>query len=193
MDDRSPDIQALRHELTRLREDKRRLEQRVSRLMRLQAISQSLHEPRDRPALMATLTDIIVNIIGAEELAVFELEPGGGMLSLRVSQGIPAERFQRVPLGEGAIGRCAISGALYQAGREDPALGPGDLPAPSACIPLLHGGRVMGVVALFRLLSHKVGYAPADRELLTQLSLEGGRALYCLPPAPAREREEVRA
>lgn len=193
MDERSSDPTALQAQLTRLREDKRRLEQRVSRLMRLFTISQTLHEPRDRPALLVALTDIVVNIIGAEELAIFELDPGGGMLTLRSSQGIPAERFQRVPLGEGHIGRCALSGQTYLAGREDAALGPGDLPAPSSCVPLLLGERVLGVVAIFKLLSHKVGYSPTDRELLAQLSVEGGRALYCLSPALMREREEVRA
>jgi GAF domain-containing protein len=40
-------------------------------------------------------------------------------------------------------------------------------------------GRVIGAIALFRLLSHKSELADIDREIFDLLATQAGSALYC--------------
>jgi len=45
-------------------------------------------------------------------------------------------------------------------------------------VPLHLNGRVVGVIALFKLLPQKTGIEPVDQELFSLLSLHGARALH---------------
>jgi GAF domain-containing protein len=52
-------------------------------------------------------------------------------------------------------------------------------PPVTACIPLSLDGQVTGVIAIFRLLSHKPALAAADKELFDLLASQAAVALYC--------------
>jgi len=84
-----------------------------------------------------------------------------------------------VPLGRGVIGRCARTGQMYLAGRDDDAGLRPEERAMSACIPLHYDGRLLGAVAIFRLLPQKSGLVALDHELFELIATHAARALYC--------------
>jgi GAF domain-containing protein len=196
----SMDVEMLRAEVAALREEKQRLElalaelrqdevwraqdehrleHQLTRLARLCAASQRLHETWRREEVLETLREVLTHFIGSEELALFELDPTGVSLSLVAGRGIEPERFRRVPLGAGLIGRVALRGEPYFAPTPEPGTPSVERPGLSACIPLKLGPRVVGVIAIFRLLPRKEALDAGDHELLTLLSSLGARALFC--------------
>jgi GAF domain-containing protein len=60
---------------------------------------------------------------------------------------------------------------------EDRGAGDRSEPRLTACVPLHAGSRVVGVLALFRLLEHKPELEGADVELLELLAVHCGLAL----------------
>lgn len=132
-----------------------------------------IHGGLSRADTLAALQEIVINVVGSEELAVFERR--GERLALVQSFGIDPEPWREVRADRGALGRAA-QGRLYVAGREGPPA-PGDEDL-TACIPLCVADRVLGVLAIFRLLGHKPGLGDADRALFDLLSTHAGLALH---------------
>jgi GAF domain-containing protein len=125
------------------------------------------------------MQEIIINLIGSEELAIFEVNKHDGGLSLLASFGIDAERYRTKPAGVGLIGRTASTGESYlRAQDNDPGAGL-DEDQLTACVPLKLEGRVTGVIAIFRLLQQKKGFEQIDHELLNLLAEQSAMALYC--------------
>jgi hypothetical protein len=139
-----------------------------------------LHATHEREEVLAAIREIALNLIGAEEMGVFELSSDGDVLCLIDSLGIEAARFNRVPVGRGAIGHTAATGALWlREGAEAPAED-----HLTACIPLKIDGRLTGVIALFRLLKHKHALEPLDHQLFGVLATHAAQALYFTRHAP---------
>lgn len=147
-----------------------------------------LHASLDRGEVLAAIQEIITNLIGCEELAVFEVDASGSALALATSMGIDAERFASVPLGEGPIGRVASTGtphfalgAAKSSRRDKPSsdVAGDEAMGLSACVPLMRGEVVTGAIAIFRLLAHKSALTEMDRELLSALIPHAALALYC--------------
>ena len=93
-----------------------------AKLLSLHVASLRLHEGRARQDVLLAIHGIVINLIGSEELAVFEVSPDGGSLVLVSSFGIDAARYTSVPMGVGVIGRVAQEGSPMCARR----LRPGD-------------------------------------------------------------------
>jgi hypothetical protein len=132
-----------------------------------------LHASVNREETLAAVQEIVVNVIGSEEVAIFERR--GGALELAASFGVDPGPLRRIPLGVGAVGRTGATGRLYVAGREGPPA-PGD-EALTAAVPLRFGEDVAGVVAIYRLLGHKPGVSETDQALFDLLSAHAGVAL----------------
>jgi hypothetical protein len=138
-----------------------------------------IHGSIDHADVLSAIQEIIVNLVGSEELGVFETNAEGTAMVLSSSVGIDATSFSRIPFGAGFIGGCAATGKTHVA--KDPAA-----PEPldfetniTACVPLVVEGAVTGVVAIFRLLRHKAKLEPIDHELFVLLGTHGASALYC--------------
>ncbi|MFY0572061.1 GAF domain-containing protein [Archangium lansingense] len=153
------------------------VEGELSHLVRLRVATQRLHETLHPPELLSILQDLLVNLVGSETLGIFERE--GAELVLRVSLGIDAERFRRLSLEDGPIGRSASTGTSWLEELMETGSAQNQTERPRACVPLRLGGHVLGMMVLFGLLPHKPRLEPEDRELLELLATEGGRALYC--------------
>lgn len=154
------------------------VEAELAHLVRLRVATQRLHETLHPLELLDILQDLLINLVGSEMLGIFERE--GAELVLRVSLGIDAERFRRLPLeAEGPIGRSARTGASWLDELMAAESAQKRTEGPCACVPLRLGGHVLGMMVLFGLLPHKPRLEPEDRELLELLAAEGGRALYC--------------
>ena len=137
-----------------------------------------LHGSVARADVLEAIQDVVINIVGSEELCVFEL---GDDRTLRAVQafGLDARRTAPVALGEGAIGGAAAHGRGWITGDGPPPPGEPDL---TACLPLAAAGRVVGVLAVWRMLGHKPRLEEPDRRVLELLGRHAGNALYLTAP-----------
>lgn len=155
------------------------VEQQNSDLTHLWVASNRLHESLDRQQVLGAIQEIIINLLGSEELAVFELSADGESLELVDSFGVEPNKFARIPLGLGSIGKVAKNG--------QPVEGAEGL---TACVPLMLGKQAVGAVAVFGLLPQKLGnLKPLDRDLLDLLRAQAGLALYCTRLVQKRAEE----
>ncbi len=153
--------------------------QQNSNLANLYVAGYSLHGTLDRASLLQSIQEIVANLIGSEEMALFELSPLSGRLRLATSNGIDPRSFDSVDPTQGLIGRVVRSGEPYLAGRDSAQGARPEEADLTACIPLLLEGQVMGALAIFRLLSHKPHLEPLDTELFDLLTSQAAVALYC--------------
>jgi GAF domain-containing protein len=156
------------------------VEQQNNNLANLYVASYQLHSTLDREEVVAAIQEIVINLIGSEELAIYELAADGAALRLVGSFGIDPVGYATVPLSSGIIGRVALSGEAFLPGQ---AFQPPAAPAPreaslTACVPLKLGDKVLGALAVFRLLSHKSGLEAIDYELFNLLATHAATALY---------------
>jgi hypothetical protein len=141
-----------------------------------------LHGTIDRGEVLGALQEIVINLVGCEELALFTPVAGGQALRPELSFGVDAARLDAGAAGAGPIGRAA-AGRSWIAGH-GPALP--DCAGLSACVPLVAGGAVVGVLVLWSLLQHKPDLSDRDRGLLERIAIHGGIALHLTAAAGAR-------
>jgi hypothetical protein len=126
-------------------------------LANLYVASQRIHVSLDRERVLESIHEIIVNLIGSEEFAILEVPPAGGAPMVTSSRGLSAERCAALTDGEGRIEEAGLT----------------------ACIPLEVDGRVLGAIAICRLLAHKAGLTALDHDLFGLLGTQAASALYC--------------
>ncbi|WP_437592338.1 GAF domain-containing protein [Sorangium sp. So ce1000] len=152
------------------------VERQRSQLANLYVASRRLLPLRTREEACRALQDIIANLVGSEEIAVFEVD-GSGAARVVAAYGVDPASAVLVAPGEGIVGRVARRIEPYF--RQGAALG-SDAAAPQAprargeddvmaCIPLTMDERVVGVIAVFHLLLQKPELGPLDRDLLEAL------------------------
>jgi GAF domain len=154
------------------------VEQQNANLANLYVASFRLHSTLDRAEVVEAVKEIIVNLVGSEELAILEFDSTRSHLELIGSFGIDEQRYLRIPAGRGIIGECVRTGEIFVAPGVTPSAGP-DGESMIACIPLKIGETVIGAIAIFRLLGQKNGIEDLDRELFNLLATHAATALYC--------------
>ena len=163
----------------RLAIDQAGIEEQNNNLANLYVATYSLHGTLDRDELLAVIQEIVSNLIGSEEMAIFERSADGSKLFLVASMGIDEQLFQTVAVGEGVIGQTVCAGEAYLSNRQSSTC---PLPHESgltACLPLKVSGEVTGAIAVFGLLEQKSGLEPIDIELFDLLASQAAMALYC--------------
>jgi GAF domain-containing protein len=173
-------VQGLQAENERLRtlvdSLKTESEAQVSNLACLYVAVTSVHGALDRPAVLSSVQEIVTNLIGSEEMAIFETDAAHGRLTLLASTGIEPGPYQEICIGEGAIGRAAATGERLVRQEGGSLTEDGDA-ALTACIPLKVAGRIVGVLAVFRLLPHKGRLDAIDIDLFDVLAAHAASAL----------------
>jgi len=155
------------------------VEKHSTNLANLYVASYSLHGTLDREEVLTAIKEILANLVGSEEVGVFELDREANALKIVASFGIEPAAYQMIALGSGLIGRAAQTAEMYISGESD---GFGRLPEEAdltVCVPLMLDERVTGAIAIFRLLPQKLGLEPVDRELFELLATHAATALYC--------------
>jgi nitrate/nitrite-specific signal transduction histidine kinase len=149
------------------------IETQNTNLANLYVAGYQLHGSLDRTRVLDAIKEILINLVGSEDFAIFER--AGDHLRMIDWFDEPPAAFREVRIGDGVIGNVAATGETYVAGG-DHARGVGIV----ACVPLQVDGRVTGAIAIFRLLPQKqAGLEPLDEELLELLASQAGIALYC--------------
>jgi GAF domain-containing protein len=151
-------------------------EAQVANLASLYVAVTSVHGALDRPSVLTSVQEIVTNLIGSEEMAIFETDVEHGRLMLLASIGIEPSWYQEIDVGEGAIGRAAATGERLIRSEGGSLSEEGDA-ALTACIPLKVAGRVVGVLAVFRLLPHKLRLDAIDIDLFDVLAAHAASAL----------------
>ncbi len=149
------------------------LEERLSDAINVCVALERLHGSTDHGEVLRAIQDVVINLVGSEELAVYEPDASGALAVVQ-SFGIAGNQLATVAPGHGAIGRAAAEGRAWVVGDSAPC---GD-PDLTACVPLVADDRVVAVLAIWRLLPHKPALRDADRRVLALLGPHAGRALY---------------
>jgi nitrate/nitrite-specific signal transduction histidine kinase len=150
------------------------IETQNTNLANLYVAGYQLHGSLDRRQVLAAIKEIIVNLIGSEDFAIFERD-GDDRLRMIDWFDEPPSMFHEVSFGEGIIGQVAATGEPFVANGDQ-----GRSIGLAACVPLQVDGRVSGAIAIFRLLPQKHdGLEALDEELLGLLASQAGIALYC--------------
>lgn len=187
----------LSQQMAEIIQDNRRLtgeylevERQHSCLANLFTAAIQLHDSLDRGQVLQAIQEIVIGLVGCEELVILAVDPTGVELRPIAWFGVDGAAFRPVALGLGLIGRAAVSGQVSLRGcpENDPS-GLVEEAAVTACVPLRVEGRVTGVLVLFRLLAHKARLEEADRELLELLADQAGAALYCAELNGKRRQE----
>jgi nitrate/nitrite-specific signal transduction histidine kinase len=154
------------------------VEQQNNNLANLYVASYQLHSTLDRGEVLAAIKEIVINLIGSEELAIYERSPDGASLRLVGSFGLDPVAYATVPLGSGIIGHTAVSGDIWLPGRGMNVPRTPREANLTVCVPLKLADEVYGALAVFRLLSQKNGLEAIDYELFDLLAAHAGTALY---------------
>jgi K+-sensing histidine kinase KdpD len=150
------------------------VEQQNSNLANLYVASYQLAGTVDRAAVLQAIQEIVANLIGSEEIGIYEMNHARTQLLLAASFGIDAVRLSRIQVGQGTIGTAASTGEIYVSETNNP-----DAGNITACIPLRIDGTVIGLVVIFGLLAHKPVLNDVDREMFDLLAVHAATSLYC--------------
>jgi hypothetical protein len=170
-----------RHELQGLRQQVGELKEQLSRmsaslavmesqhadLTSLYVAAQQLHGKLDRKTVINRIEEIVVNFIGSEEFGVYEKTSGGDLRRI-AHVGLHDDEDQTLrsyPHVADAVKR----GEPYIAGDAESRV--------AACIPLKVDDKLVGCIAIYRLLPHKPSFEPLDLELFDLLKTHAAAAL----------------
>jgi hypothetical protein len=157
----------------------RDLRTRNAELVRIAAAAKRLAGSLQRESVLSAIEGIVVDLIGSNEMAIFELaEADGDVESLRLSRVLGLDpKSPRIKRAGGAL-RYAIGlgQTLVARGRQ---VGADDTDGGlTAAIPLKIDGRVTGAIAIFRLFDSREGLGQVDHELFDVLSRQAAMALH---------------
>jgi len=149
------------------------VEEQNESLANLYVASYRLHSTLDPHEVVECIKEILINMVGSEEFGLYVVDEETGDLALTGYEGEIAKRTEKggVAFGEGLEGFVAQSGQPFFT--EDAGEG-GEV---CACLPLMIKERVVGVIAIYKLLPHKRGLTELDHRLLDLLAGQAATAL----------------
>jgi hypothetical protein len=135
-------------------------------LQRLNASSARLIQSLENGDAFEAIAEIIGNLVGSEEVAIFEYCPADETFPLAWSWGVEPAAMQLFESGAGMFGRAVRLGASqFQERQPEKAVLPFEKNL-TACVLLKSSHEVVGIIAIFGLLPQKNRLEWADFELL---------------------------
>ena len=146
------------------------LEEHSANLANLYAATYQLHATLEPDAVVNCIVEISVNLIGAAEFALYLLEETKSDFTLRVREGELPPEITHLPEPVYPLEQAAVreKRTLFAVEEQE---------GPICCVPLLHEEKLIGLLSIYALLSHKAAFTPLDRELLELLSGQAAVAL----------------
>lgn len=155
-------------------------------LASLLVASMRLQSSLKRQDILGAIREIVSNLVGVEEMALFEIDRLTLKLPLADGFGSHGGDLSEIRFGEGPIGSAASTGESFFHDVNEHGTSLDHQRCPRACIPLKVDGEVWGVIVIFRLLPHKERFVALDYQLFDLLSTRAGIALYCAKLADER-------
>jgi hypothetical protein len=160
------------------------LEEQIAELGNLCVVMERIHGTLDHGEVLIAIQDLVINVIGSEELAVYALADGDRELRPVQTFGVEDRRLGPVAMGAGPIGRAAAERRSWVVGDGQP---PPEYPDLTACVPLETAGHLVGVLVIWRMLNHKPVFGSRDRRVLELLVHHAAQALFLTrSPTPGR-------
>lgn len=156
--------------------------------VRMRAARQRLAESTCQSDAIDALREIVTNLLGSEEIGLFQID--GRTYDIRAlwSFGIEAKKCDLLrAIGDAGLqrvmrGECHVGPSFEQ--------GPGPDKRDRAFVPIRVAGHTTAVLAILRLLPQKNGFDNSDMQLLSLLSEEAGKALFGSPSKAFAEVQE---
>lgn len=152
------------------------IEERHNDLANLYVASYQLHASFDPDEVVAAISEIVINLIGAEVFALYSCDGESGRLTPVACEGRPLASFPVLSVGAGVIGSVVADGALYVAPHAASSEVAND-GEPVVVIPLYARGRALGAIALYKLFDQKGGLSDLDGQLFGLLASHAATAL----------------
>jgi nitrate/nitrite-specific signal transduction histidine kinase len=149
------------------------VEHQVGRLMTLYVATYQLHATLDPADVQSTIAEIVVNLLGAEQFALFLRDEDANVLEIRLQEGAivaPWSGAATYAGGDPLIDASLLDGML----RFGPALNSPVL----VTVPLRVQDVTVGALVIMKLLDHKGKLDEEDRELLDLLGAHAASALF---------------
>jgi hypothetical protein len=146
-------------------------------LERLSASSTRLIQALELGDVYEATAEIIANLIGSEEVAIFHYFAARKTFSLTWSWGVETAALQPFTSGAGMFGRAVHSGVSQFRDRQPESLLLSHEKNLTACIVLKSRDEIFGVIAIFGLLPQKNRLEWADFELLKFLEIYAAAAI----------------
>jgi transcriptional regulator with GAF, ATPase, and Fis domain len=172
----------LRRELGALEEQTRdyatrytEIEQQNNNLASLYVASYQLHSTLDFREVINVVQEIIRDLIGAKAYALLLCDEGTNMLQTVACDG--EDLMPGVEKISVRIGEVAKRGETYYLARDDENARP-SLQRPLAAVPLKIKEKVIGVIAIYKLLVQKPAFTAVDYELFALLAAHAATAIF---------------
>jgi nitrate/nitrite-specific signal transduction histidine kinase len=152
------------------------LEEHATGLANLYAATFQLHATLDPAEVVKTITEIAINLIGAQDFTLYLADEAKGDFVAAAREGelspnVPRLRELRHALERQAVGEHRTVFAEPGAGATD------EEKPPLCCAPLFFRDRLVGVLTIYALLSHKKSFSGLDRELFDLLGDQAALAI----------------
>ncbi len=148
------------------------IQEENNNLANLYVASYQLHSTLDAAEVLKVIVEIVINLVGAEDFAIYIHDEGTRYLEPVACEGRPLADFPRVEIGTGFVGESVASGQVVE--RE---VTSSSAETALVSIPLLVGERPVGVIAIYGLLQQKSGFSSLDHELFTLLAGHAATAI----------------
>jgi nitrate/nitrite-specific signal transduction histidine kinase len=147
------------------------VEEQNESLANLYVASHRLHSTLDSSEVVECIKEILLNMIGSEDFALFVVDDESAELVRSGYEGEIAggSEKERIALGKGPEGIVALAGEPFFSEVAEDEL--------CACVPLRIKERVVGLIAIYTLLAHKKGLSMLDHKLLELLAGHAASAL----------------
>ena len=147
-------------------------ERQLSQLMNLYVATYQLHATLDVAEVRATIGEIAINVLGAEDFALLFWKPDGSGCEIALAPGLGDDPLfgAKVYFGGDAAVDATLSDGVMR-------LGPIDGSAALVVVPLTVQGQTLGALVVTRLLGHRPPLGNEDREVLDLLAAHAASAL----------------
>lgn len=152
------------------------IESENNMLANLYIASYQLHSTLDFREVLQVITEIVINLIGAEEFAILLLDEKTNKLQAVTTEGMEIEDVPSIAIGDGLVGQMAKTGENYFIDEMENYVR--DFQHPLVCIPLKIKEHVIGVIVIYKLLVQKPKFADVDYELFTLLAGHAATAIF---------------
>jgi len=145
------------------------VEEENNNLANLYVASFQLHATLESEEVLQTILEIVINLVGAEVFAIYELDENTGRLLAVACEGKDLDFFPQFAIGSGVVGTSLATGETFcgETGESEA------LSEPMVSIPLRVQERPLGAIVIYKLLEQKERFTTLDHELF---SLLGGHA-----------------
>jgi len=166
-------LAAAEAECQELNERLAEVEHQVGRLMTLYVATYQLHATLDPVEVQSTISEIVLNLVGAEQFVLLLADEEGKACEVRLMHGEPDLAWARAGRYEG--GDPLLDAALIDGGLR---FGPSEQSPALAVVPLRVQDVTVGALVILKLLEHKPAFVKEDRDLLDLLGAHAASAIF---------------